>query len=75
MKKFLEMEENIESRTSAEGEDDVDIFQTTKVRIVFKDYFMIRKSDMTNKSFAGNIDMTTKVLFPVILQTLKHSQP
>ena len=43
--------------------------------IVFKDYFMIRKSDMTNKSFAGNIDMTTKVLFPVILQTLKHSQP
>ena len=41
MKKFLEMEENIESRTSAEGEDDVDIFQTTKVRIVFKDYLLV----------------------------------
>ena len=31
--KFLEMEENIESRASTEGEDDVDIFQTMKVRI------------------------------------------
>ena len=34
MKKFLEMEENIESQASVEGEDDVDIFQTMKVRIV-----------------------------------------